>query len=68
MDEATSALDVSTERQVLRNIIQKRPNKTVILTTHRPTVISMCQRVYRVMEKRVTEIDESEAGRQAMDF
>ena len=40
----------------------------IILTTPRPPVISLCQRVYRVMEKRVTEIDESEAGRQAMDF
>ena len=68
LDEATSALDVATERKVLRNIIKQRPNKTIILTTHRPTVISMCQRVYRVMQKRVTEIDESEAGRQAMDF
>ena len=28
LDEATSALDVTTERQVLRNIITQRPNKT----------------------------------------
>ena len=68
LDEATSALDVATERQVLRNIIKQRPNKTCIVTTHRPTVLTMCERVYRVMQKKVTEIDETEAGRQAMDF
>ena len=68
LDEATSALDVATERQVLRNIIQQRPNKTCIVTTHRPTVLNMCQRVYRVMDTRVTELSEEESSRMAMDF
>lgn len=68
LDEATSALDVTTERQVLRNIISQRPNKTCIVTTHRPSVLNMCQRVYRVMETTVTELSEEEAGKMAMDF
>lgn len=68
LDEATSALDVTTERQVLRNIIKKRPNKTCIVTTHRPSVLNMCQRVYRVMETKVTELDEKESSRMAIDF
>ena len=68
LDEATSALDVTTERQVLRNIIQQRPNKTCIVTTHRPTVLNMCQRVYRVVDTRVTELSEEESSRMAMDF
>ena len=68
LDEATSALDVATERQVLRNIVQQRPNKTCIVTTHRPTVINLCQRVYRVTEGRVTELDEESSARVAMDF
>ncbi len=68
LDEATSALDVTTERQVLRNIIQQRPNKTCIVTTHRPSVLNMCQRVYRVMETHVTELSEEEAAKMAMDF
>lgn len=68
LDEATSALDVTTERQVLRNIIQQRPNKTCIVTTHRPSVLNMCQRVYRVMQTHVTELSEEEAGKMAIDF
>ncbi|MDY2813418.1 MAG: ABC transporter ATP-binding protein [Dorea sp.] len=68
LDEATSALDVTTERRVLRNIISQRPNKTCIVTTHRPSVLNMCQRVYRVMETHVTELSEEEAGKMAMDF
>lgn len=68
LDEATSALDVKTERDVLRNIIVQRPNKTCIVTTHRPSVLNMCERVYRVMEKQVTQLSEEEASKMAMDF
>ena len=68
LDEATSALDVATERKVLKNIIQQRPNKTCIVTTHRPTVLNMCQRVYRVMNTKVTALSEEESSRMAMDF
>ena len=68
LDEATSALDVSTERQVLKNIITRHPNKTCIVTTHRPSVLNLCQRVYRVMETRVTSLSEEESSRMAMDF
>ncbi len=68
LDEATSALDVATERRVLRNIITSRPNKTCIVTTHRPSVLNMCKRVYRVMDTRVTELSEEESAKMAMDF
>ncbi|MDO4313154.1 MAG: ABC transporter ATP-binding protein [Eubacteriales bacterium] len=68
LDEATSALDVTTERKVLKNIISQKPNKTCIVTTHRPSVLNLCQRVYRVMDTRITELDEEEAGKMAMDF
>lgn len=68
LDEATSALDVTTERNVLRNIMEKNAAKTCIVTTHRPSVLSMCQRVYRVIDTRVTELSEEEAGQMVMDF
>ena len=60
MDEATSALDVETERNVLRSILQKSPGRTFIITTHRPTVLSMCDRVYRVVDRRITMLDSKE--------
>ena len=68
LDEATSALDVTTERRVLRKIVQQKPNKTCIVTTHRPSVLNLCQRVYRVVDTRVTELSEEESARMAMDF
>ena len=68
LDEATSALDVTTERNVLRNIIRQRPNKTCIVTTHRPSVLGLCQRVYRVKNGTVTELDEAEGAKMVEDF
>lgn len=68
LDEATSALDVSTERKVLNNIMINHPNKTCIVTTHRPSVLNMCQRVYRVMDTRLKVLSEEESAKMAMDF
>ena len=68
LDEATSALDVGTERRVLRRIMERNPTRTCIVTTHRPTVLNLCQRVYRVMGQAVTELDEETSARMAMDF
>lgn len=68
LDEATSALDVATERKVLKNIIQRKPNKTCIVTTHRPSVLNLCQRIYRVINGRVTELNEEESSRISMEF
>lgn len=68
LDEATSALDVATERQVLRNLMTGRPNRTVIVTTHRPSVLGMCRRVYRIVDRQVRELDREESERLSMDF
>lgn len=68
LDEATSALDVSTERKVLNNIMINHPSKTCIVTTHRPSVLNMCQRVYRVMDTKLTVLSEEESAKMAMDF
>jgi ABC-type multidrug transport system fused ATPase/permease subunit len=68
LDEATSALDVGTERRVLKNLMRSNPRRTCIVTTHRPTVLSLCERVYRVMDKSVTELDEESSARMAMEF
>ena len=50
MDEATSALDAETEKKVLANIMKSYPNRTCVITTHRPSMLQYCDRVYRVDE------------------
>ena len=68
LDEATRALDVTTERTILRNLTARYPHKTCIVTTHRPTVISLCRRVYQVSSGCLRLLDSDEAQRLAMDF
>lgn len=60
MDEATSALDVATERKVLQNILRDSYPRTCIVTTHRPTVLSMCSRVYAIRDKQCVCLGEKE--------
>ena len=50
MDEATSALDAATEEAVLKNIMKVYPNRTRVITTHRPSMLKYCTRVYRINE------------------
>ena len=68
LDEATSALDVYTEREVLRNIMDMGYARTCIVTTHRPSVLSMCNRVYKIDRGSVAEIDCMEVERLIKDF
>ncbi len=68
MDEATSALDVATERKVLSNLMKKDTKRTCILTTHRPSVLSACDRVYRINDSKVTVINDAEIEQLMNDF
>lgn len=60
LDEATSALDMVSEKKVLRNILHRDPLQTIIVTAHRPSVLSICDRVYKIQEGRIDEVDEEE--------
>ena len=57
LDEATSALDVETEEAVLNNIIKAHPNKVIIVSTHRPSALKLCSRIYRISGGSVEETD-----------
>lgn len=48
MDEPTSSLDTETEERVLRNILSCNQMQTRIITSHRPSVLQYCTRVYRI--------------------
>ena len=68
LDEATSALDVATERKVLKNITQDAYPRTCIVTTHRPTVLNICTRVYAIRDKRCEVLDEVEIEKMVKEF
>lgn len=68
LDEATSALDVATERQVLKNIMRDEYPRTCLITTHRPTVLNMCNRVYSISNKQCVILNEEEVHQMIADF
>lgn len=68
LDEATSALDVATERKVLKNIMQDTYPRTCIVTTHRPTVLNICTRVYAIREKKCEVLKDEEIEKLMRDF
>ncbi|MCM1044811.1 MAG: ABC transporter ATP-binding protein/permease [Candidatus Gastranaerophilales bacterium] len=68
LDEATSALDVATERKVLKNIMQDKYPRTCIVTTHRPTVLSACSRVYAIRDKGCVVLDQEQIDEMVRGF
>lgn len=56
LDEATSALDAETEKRLLENL-RSMTDKTVIIVTHRPAALTICDRVMEFTESGVTGRD-----------
>lgn len=68
LDEATSALDVATERKVLKNIMADDYPRTCIVTTHRPSVLNICERVYAIRDKKCVILNEEEIEEMVRGF
>lgn len=52
LDEATSALDEKTEKKVLSNL-KNLTDKTVIIVTHRPAALDICNKIVRFSDDGV---------------
>ena len=55
LDESTSALDEATEWQLLQNLRQMT-DKTVIIVTHRPAALNICDKVFQFTENGVVTL------------
>ena len=58
LDEITSALDMETEQKVLKYLMNL--GVTCIVSTHRPSVLSLCARVNKVSEGSVTQLSDTQ--------
>ena len=47
--------------QVLHNIMESHPDRLIILSTHRPAALKLCDRIYRIGEGKIGEITSEEA-------
>ena len=57
LDEATSALDDATEAQLLNNL-KTMTDKTVLIITHRPRALELCDRIERMEPGRTIPQEE----------
>lgn len=55
LDEATSALDERTETKLLENL-RSMTDKTVIIVTHRPKALEMCDKIITITETDIEEV------------
>ena len=60
MDEATSALDSDTEERVLRGLMESDGKRTCVITTHRPSMLKYCHRIYELQENGTIKVRERE--------
>lgn len=68
LDEASSALDVATERKVLKNIMRDTYPRLCLVTTHRPTVLTLCNRVYAIRDEHCELLSNTEVDQLIKDF
>ena len=54
LDEATSALDGDTEKRLLKNL-REMTDKTVVIVTHRPAALEICDRVLDFINGSIIE-------------
>ena len=57
LDEPTSSLDEEIEREFL-NVLSKIKNKlTIIIISHRPNALKICNNVYRLLNGKINKIN-----------
>jgi ABC-type bacteriocin/lantibiotic exporter with double-glycine peptidase domain len=54
-DEATSSLDANTENSIINEISNLKNKKTILIITHRESILSICDKVYKLENKTLYE-------------
>ena len=57
LDEATSALDAAAEAYLLANLRRAASGRTLVMVTHRPSVLAVCDRAVLLRQGRIVLTD-----------
>ena len=57
LDEATRSLDQKTEEQIIKTLIKKKNNLTIIMISHNKNNFKYCDDVYEIKDKKITKLD-----------
>lgn len=58
-DESTSALDIKTEKSIMESIDSLNTNLTIIIITHRLTLLKGCSKVFELNNSHLSEVKSS---------
>ncbi len=56
-DEATSSLDDKTENEIINNIYRLKKDKTIIIITHKESLLKDCDKVFKIKDGKLSELD-----------
>lgn len=56
LDEATSALDLKTEKEITNIIKSLKGKTTILIVSHRPSTVEMCDSVYKLDKGNLIKI------------
>ena len=52
-DEATNSLDEKTEQEIIQNIYELGKNKTIIIITHKQSLLKNCDKIFKIEEGKL---------------
>tara|TARA_B100000963_G_C22633009_1_gene675990 strand:+ start:144 stop:1538 length:1395 start_codon:yes stop_codon:yes gene_type:complete len=58
MDEATNSLDPESEKYVMEQVNELKGKKTIIIITHKQNILSNCDKIYKVEDKKINLMKE----------
>ena len=56
MDEPTSSLDEVTSQRLMKNVYEISKNKTLIVVTHNPKILFLCDKIYNFANGELNEV------------
>jgi ABC-type multidrug transport system fused ATPase/permease subunit len=56
LDESTSSLDFLTEKSIIRSLNKLSKNKTVIIISHRPSILELCDKILEIKNLSIREV------------
>lgn len=60
MDEPTSSLDIDTEKKIIQSINNLSKTKTILLVSHRKTVLEKCNKIFEIKEGKLLKVNEAD--------
>ena len=56
LDESTNALDKETQKKIINNLFLNYKNKTIIIISHDHNILSECNKIYKIENKKISLI------------